>query len=238
MMPHDASAQILVLWEQGVGRHPLDRALLLLQGMQPDMTLSALADMVIGQRDQMLLTLRARLFGRELPGYVDCPECKTRLEFVFDIDTFRSEIQCVPIEVDGIRIRQPTSRDLASVINIAEPDRAAYHLAQRCCSLIEKQGMVDELPTLSATELAKIEASLAEIDAATDIVLNFACDQCGHAWQTAFDINDYLWREIEKHASQLLNQIHTIARAYGWNEPEILALSEARRLAYLERVWG
>jgi hypothetical protein len=33
----------------------------------------------------------------------------------------------------------------------------------------------------------------------------------------------------------LLDEVHVLARAYGWNEREILGLSAARRAAYLER---
>jgi hypothetical protein len=34
----------------------------------------------------------------------------------------------------------------------------------------------------------------------------------------------------------LLTEVHRLAQAYGWREAEILALSEARRHAYLELV--
>lgn len=237
MMSNYSPAQILALWEQGARRYPLDRALLLLHWAQPDTTLSALADISIGQRDQMLLALRSGLFGRELPGYVDCPECGTRLEFMLDSEAFRSEVDHQPLEVDGLFVRQPTSRDLASVMSIADPDQAAYQLARRCCTPAGGQ-TADELPLLSAAQLAKIESTLAEIDAASDIVLDFSCTECDYAWQTPFDISDYLWREIDRQAGKLLHDIHTLARAYGWNEREILDLSETRRAAYLERVWA
>lgn len=237
MISNYSTAQILELWEQGTECHPLDRALLLLRWMRPGPTLSELADISIGQRDQMLLALRSELFGRELPAYIDCPACRTRLEFTLDAEVFRSEVNYYPIEVNGLRLRQPTSRDLASVINGSDPGQAAYQLAQRCCTLIEGQ-TADELPVLDTTQLAKIESVLAKIDAAADIVLDFTCTQCAYVWQTPFDISDYLWRELDSNAGKLMNDIHTLARAYGWNEREILELSEVRRAAYLERVWA
>jgi hypothetical protein len=33
-----------------------------------------------------------------------------------------------------------------------------------------------------------------------------------------------------------LHEVDLLARAYGWTEPEVLALSEARRAAYLRLV--
>jgi hypothetical protein len=37
-------------------------------------------------------------------------------------------------------------------------------------------------------------------------------------------------------ARRFLDEVHVLARAYGWAEAEILRLSEARRSAYLQRV--
>lgn len=230
-------AQILEMWESGVALHPLDRALLLLRWMRPNMMLSELANIPLGQRDQMLLALRSELFGRVLPCYADCPACRTRLEFTLDAEAFRSENNHPPIEVDGLQIRQPTSRDLASVMTEPDPERAAQQLAQQCCRLVAKQES-DASPLLNPAQLAKIESILTEIDAAADIVLDFTCTQCGYVWQTPFDISDYLWREIDTYAARLMNDIHALARAYGWSEYEILGLSEIRRAAYLERVWA
>jgi hypothetical protein len=37
-------------------------------------------------------------------------------------------------------------------------------------------------------------------------------------------------------AERCLDQVHTLARAYGWSEAQILALSPVRRACYLGRV--
>jgi hypothetical protein len=52
--------------------------------------------------------------------------------------------------------------------------------------------------------------------------------------QTLFDIGRYLWEELRAQAVRLLHEVHTLARFYGWREADILALSAARRHAYLE----
>ncbi len=228
-------ARILEVWESGARRHPLDRALLLLHQMRPDAVLPDLADLSIGQRDQLLLTLRRKLFGRELPGYVDCPACRTRLEFTLDTEAFRSAANHHPVEVDGLCVRQPTSRDLASVMNEPDPEQAAYRLAQRCCVTAAEESP-HALPVLSAAQVAKIESTLAEIDTVADSVLDFTCTHCHHTWQTPFDIGDYLWREIDRYAGKLMQDIHMLARAYGWHERDILELSDVRRAAYIDRV--
>jgi hypothetical protein len=42
-----------------------------------------------------------------------------------------------------------------------------------------------------------------------------------------------VWAEVDVRARRLLADVATLARTYGWTEPEVLALSEARRAAYL-----
>ena len=168
--------------------------------------------------------MRRATFGRELPSRVDCPECRAALEFTLDAEAFAAEAGEAPIEIGDLKARRPTTRDLAGVIGEPDPQRAAYKLAQRCCVAPDGSS-----PVLTAAQLEKIQAALAEADSAADIVLDLRCEQCGFTWQAAFDTPGYLWIEIESHARKLLADIHTLALAYGWSEEQVLALG-ARRL--------
>jgi hypothetical protein len=84
--------------------------------------------------------------------------------------------------------------------------------------------------------LDEVEAAMDQADPLTDIALAFECDVCGHRGTAPLDIGAFLWEEIETRARGLLDEVHLLARAYGWRESDVLALSEARRAAYLERV--
>ncbi len=79
---------------------------------------------------------------------------------------------------------------------------------------------------------------MAEQDPQAEILLDVACPACGHAWQTLLDIVDFVWREVSAGATRLLEEVHTLARAYHWREADILALSSRRRQAYLEMASG
>src|SRR5436190_6298714 len=80
-MPPLSSHDILHIWELGQGRHPVDRALLCLAAVCPEMTREELAVLSIGQRDARLLTLREQTFGATLNGFAECPQCVELLEF-------------------------------------------------------------------------------------------------------------------------------------------------------------
>ena len=223
--------RLLEIWERGIRRHPLDRGLLLLSIARPDDVLDSLADVPIGERDRALLALRAALFGAALESYVDCPACGTRLEFTVDADELRGAPPPPEVEVHGVRLRPPTSRDLA--VALREPDEQAAErcLAQRCVL-----GATSGTAMLDALDPFEVQLALATADGGSDIELELSCDGCDHRWQESFDITGYLWQEIDSRARALLREVDALARAYGWSEREILALSDARRRSYLALV--
>jgi len=220
---------LIVCWELGRRRHPLDRALLLHAAAEPDADCEALADRPLGERNAALLRLRSELFGDALQASVDCPACCERLEFTVSA---RSLLPCAaatrsaPVEHGGRRVRMPTTRDLAAVAN--EPDEPS---AQR--KLLERLLETGSLDGCSSDDLA---AALDAADPCLDVSLDLSCPACAHAWATPLDLPGFLWEEIEVRVRRLLDEVHTLAHAYHWNEEEILALSGVRRSAYLQRV--
>lgn len=75
-----------------------------------------------------------------------------------------------------------------------------------------------------------------ECDPQAEVLLQLTCPSCQREWMITFDIVSFLWIEIHAHAKRLLQEVHTVARAYGWHEADILALSPVRRQFYLEMV--
>jgi hypothetical protein len=61
---------LLLVWERGQRQHPMDRALTLLSAAYPDRKSAELAQLSIGQRDSLLLSLRSRTFGDTLKGFI------------------------------------------------------------------------------------------------------------------------------------------------------------------------
>jgi hypothetical protein len=72
------------------------------------------------------------------------------------------------------------------------------------------------------------------MDPQAEMLLDLSCPTCGHAWQAVFEIVTFLWTEIRVRARRLLREVDALARAYGWAEGDILAMSEARRGLYLQ----
>jgi hypothetical protein len=64
--------------------------------------------------------------------------------------------------------------------------------------------------------------------------LELRCPTCDHAWRAHFDIVAFFWAELDAQAKRLLSEVHTLAWAYGWREPDILSMNARRRRFYLE----
>lgn len=220
------SARLLTLWEQGAARHPLDRALLLFAQAAPELPIEHLADRPLGECHAALMRLRWRSFGSRMPLWLDCPACNERMEFELEADQLPPMRQpSDSVEVAGQHFRCPTTRDLARIAGNVDMESAAQQLLQGCAE-------DDDAPM--ARE--QIEAALEDADPWADLSLAFQCPACGRDGEAGFDVAGYLWEEVEVSARQLLNDIHLIALVYGWSETEILALSPARRSAYLAKV--
>jgi hypothetical protein len=80
--------------------------------------------------------------------------------------------------------------------------------------------------------------ALAEADPQADIELALACPACGQVSRHEFDVLAFFWSELQAWARNLLLEVHALAQAYGWTEPQVLALSPRRRRLYLEILRG
>lgn len=243
MRPLSAN-DLLRVWEVGEDQHPLDRALTLLAFAWPERTWDELAELSIGQRDARLLTLREQVSGSKLNGFAECPRCAERLEF--DVAVADLRVAAEPdageeardLVADGLalRFRLPNSRDLAAVLGGHDTSAARGLLVRRCVIEASRDGVpvdVSDLPLEATTELAR---RMAACDPQAEVLLDLDCPACGHGWQALFDIVAFFWAELAARAKRLLREVHTLARAYGWREADILGMSARRRQFYLEMV--
>jgi hypothetical protein len=231
-MPALTADSLLACWEHGRSRHPLDRALLLYAIAAPETDPGTLADQSLGQRNAALLRLRQAMFGDALSCCVDCPHCEERHEFELRVSTLLEQ-QREPIdrvEMDGLRFRVPTTRDLARVAHETEPAATAHKLLL---------ALAEPGRPLKADEVERLINPLAEAledaDPCIDFALDFSCSACGQSWTSSFDIAAHLWDEVDARSRRLLDEIHVLARVYGWTEREVLRLSDMRRQSYIER---
>jgi hypothetical protein len=223
-----SATELLSVWECGDSQVPVRRALTMLAAASPERSSDSLARLTIGQRDARLLALREAMFGSQLTGVTDCPECGEKIEVSLNCADLAWKTASEPptevaVESNGrqMRYRLPTTADLLAVSSPEE-------LLQRCL-LSNGNRLTEDL-------IGAVGEKMSSADPMADIRLALNCPNCAHNWEARFDIVAFLWREISAAARRLLREVHTLASAYGWTESEILALSHTRRSTYVEMI--
>lgn len=237
-----SAAQLLETWEGALSQSPAQRALSLLATAEPELTHEALAALPLGRRDARLLRLRERLFGGQLQLVVPCPHCGQLIEsqlstadLGFDGEPALAETHRVQWQGYTLSFRSPASTDLIALAGEIDAGRARERLLERCVlEARDPNGQAMVARALPQAVLAELAVHMESADPGAVVELCFDCPACHHSWQDVFDIASFLWREIHAWAQRTLRDVHVLARAYGWREPDVLALSPTRRQLYLE----
>jgi hypothetical protein len=235
---------VITAWELGRRLHPLERAIALLALAYPDQSQQQLALLSVGQRDRRLLALREMILGSRLHSVALCPDCGDRLEFglnladicVSELSDAPSEMQTVHLEGVECQFRLPNSHDLALITAAQTAEEAGCILIEQCILQVSQGGDPVDWQALPAETMARLTEHIGDGDPQAEVLLNLVCPACGHTWQAVFDIVSFFWAELEALAQRLLQEVHTLAKAYGWREADILAMSATRRQLYLDLV--
>jgi hypothetical protein len=236
-----SASELLAIWEDGAAAHPVERAILVLTActLQPR---DAIASMAIGERDARLFDIYQGLFGAELEAYAECSACGERLEYRLHVDEIRRPA-CLPNEEGALRVscgdislelRDPNSLDLEALAACDNPASARRRLAERCILHAARGECAITPETLSDDVVEEISSCLAQADPRAEVLIDLTCPACGTASSVMLAIETFLWAKIGVLAKRLLREVDVLARAYGWSERDILAMSAARRRNYLE----
>lgn len=238
-----ATAELLEVWENGLRQRPIDRALGLLEAVNPERSAETLATLSIGERDARLLRVRELFFGSSITSTTYCPRCAERLEWESDVAELcvhdgKTPTDAFTVEVEAyhLKFRLPNSCDLASLNGEKDESRdRRKQLLERC--LLEastSEGELLRIAQLPDTALQAMVQAMERADPQANLLISLTCPACGHCWEGLFDIVSFLWAEVNNWAERTLRTVHLLARTYGWREADILAMSPTRRQIYLE----
>jgi hypothetical protein len=238
-----SATELLGVWERSLAQPPTHQALAVLAAACPDSSWKELAELPIGQRDRGLLSLREVLFGSQLTMVSRCPACGEPLEFALRVSDLQGhDVQAPPgrswaMDVEGysVTFRLPASCDLLALPPGEGPATLRHRLLARCVlDARDASGEKVSAELLPSHVAAAIAREMAVADPGADVELDLTCPACEHRWQAVFDIAGFLWKEIQAWAQRALRDVHCLARAYGWREADVLALTPTRRQIYME----
>jgi hypothetical protein len=195
----------------------------------------------VGERDARLTAMYRRLFGETLDAFAECPACAERLEYSMstrDLDITAPAHENEPLALlcgeISLRLRLPNSLDLSAASECQSIAEARTLLARRCIVEAQERGAPVASHALPDSIVESIAEHLGNADPRAETLIHLTCAACSHQWQVVLDIERFLWVKVAALAKRLLREVHVLARAYGWREADILAMTAIRRRLYLE----
>lgn len=200
----------------------------------------------LGRCDATLARIYRAMFGDRIAATVRCDACAALLEFetttraLFgsdDDDRSRASdatTKPVRIEMRGYAIAARSLR-LIDTLTMPRSEAAAREHLFACCVVDARLAdrVVEPAALPGDVRDAVAEAARAS-DPSADTLVALVCDACGQRMATPLDMASLLWEALESHVARTFADVHALARAYGWSEGAIFALSDARRRRYLD----
>lgn len=225
---------LLDLWEEAAAVPPCAVGAVLLHhaGIIDDPV--EVLDLPLSQVATLLARVWTSTFGPTADCLIDCPQCGEDLELVLPLE----ELAALP-ELDssgsvgssGLVVRFPATRDLLAVTAASDP---AHELLRRC--LADADGRAVDPAGLSADLRMDVEATTQRLAGAAAAVVTTVCPACGAPVRVDVDPGEILWQRLRAAVPAVLADVTDLAAAFGWSEADVLALSPARRAAYLDLV--
>ena len=222
----------------------IERSLYLLSILY-DKDVSFIAGMPVGDRDAGLLKFRNDIFGSRLINVTTCPDCSTRIEWESDIKDFmlqaghpdeKNRVLRLEKEDYTVDFRLPDSFDILEAMeNQAVAEDPALFVSN-CIISVRKDGEAVNAGSMPSEIITAVEQMMSDEDPQADIRMVLNCPECEKHWEAPFDIQSYLWLEIDNWAKRLLLEVSSLAKAFGWSEKEILGLSPQRRQRYIQMI--
>ena len=232
----------LLFAEGAVGMHPAWLRVEAVRRLAPPVDDSTTWDgLPYADVDAALLALRRRMNGDRLVAEVRCSSCFAWCDSELSIlDFLRANrprrVADVDRRPDGWFAWQPDGQDrevrfrapsVAAVLESTETADAAQSLLQSC---------VDPAGFDSPEIAARVSGLLEKMAPPLTGVIRGVCPHCGQKMRGWFDPGAFVLTELQQRASAAFEQVHLLARAYGWTEDEILSLPSRRRAIYAARI--
>lgn len=196
-------------------------------------------DLLVGDRDYLVLKLRELTLGANVWVTLRCPldGCGKPMDLKLDLRELPIESRPVTSRFFAfepeVEFRLPTGADQEAVAAQfwSDPELARTTLLRRCLST--RGASVESLaPNLASS----IEARMQTLAPSLDVELEAVCPECAGTFTSELDLVPWLLSELRDAWRKLEQEVHLIAWHYHWSEREILSLSCQRRRRYIKLI--
>ncbi len=188
--------------------------------------------LLVADRDYLILQLRRLTLGENIQAVMPCPSCNNKMDVSFQVSDVPVEARpqstssyTLQLSDRNVSFRLPTGGDQEAVLR-TKLEEAAAELLKRC--ILDDGGR-----QLSADECDTVIAFMERVAPQLDLELDLKCPECSKQFLAPFDTTAFFFEEMALKDEELLREIHVLAFYYHWSETEILRLERNRRRAYL-----
>lgn len=205
--------------------------------------------LLVGDRQFLLLRLRQATFGDHVRAELICPwaDCGESVTIEFALSgvpvvesadkgprysmQLSTEATGGPDSDRRVAFRLPTGADqeLAAQWLQVNEAHALTVLLERCLD-----DGPDRVAQLSPRARAEIEAHMRHVAPGVEQVLEAGCAECGRTFLVPFDLQRFFFGELRTDSDLLYRQVHYLAYHYHWSEHDIMSMSRDKRRTYLE----
>jgi hypothetical protein len=204
-------------------------------------SLEVVRDLLVGDRDLLMLKLRELTLGPRAWLTLRCPldDCGKRMDL--NLDLRELPIQARPVHtryfaIQGLpSFRLPTGGDQEEVAKVfaAEPTRAVRQLLERC---LGSDGAAELASERSSALFVSLEDQMGRLAPALEVELDARCPECDQEFTRPLDLVPWLVGELRDLWERLAEEVHVIAWSYHWSERDILALAHSKRSQYMKLI--
>jgi len=241
----------------------LGRCLVQLGDICP-VTEETVRELLVADRQFLLLKLREITFGDRVQASVSCPrpDCGKKVDIDFsttDIPVkestekgplYRMELSTKAAFKNSedeaaehrgykeVTFRLPNGGDQEAVSPLLRENeaRALNMLLERCVQSIGpiENPGPDQVAQLSPTARMEIEKHMAAVAPHVTLDMTADCPECRREFSLPFDLHDFFFGELRTGLDLLYRDVHYLAYHYHWPEHEILEMTREKRHRYID----
>jgi hypothetical protein len=219
---------------------------------------SIVHNLLVADRDFLLLKLREATFGSRVQGTLPCPwpDCGEKVDIDFSIDDIpvtasedKGPVFALSLSPEAaffengksfheLTFRLPTGADQELVSpRLAENESLALtELLARCIQSIGAVAIESpaQLEGLSSMARMEIEVEMLRVAPRIELNMDVVCPECTRVFTAPFDLQDFFFGEMRTSRDLLYREVHYLAYHYHWSEKEIMEMPKDARRNYIE----
>jgi hypothetical protein len=228
-------------------------------GSIDEITPSLLREMLVSDRDYLLVKLRELTFGGKVECVMTCPQsdCAEKMDISLDLRQLGFESKPVNrryfdvrlprvepgAETDAeelIEFRLPTGGDQESLSELfaQDPVAAADELFARCVSRDAAHADATTVAVLPREARPAVEEAIKRLSPDLEIEIEAVCPECGAAAETTLDFATHFLAELQLDLQGVEREVHFLAWHYHWSERDILSMTRGKRRRYVALLQG